>query len=130
MLNRRVMGFFSKLFGGAPKQPPLHLHDENFANEVLKSPLPVLIDVWGPGCGPCKQLEPIIMELSTEYAGVVKVCELNAASAPRTVARLRIQATPTVLYFRGGQELERVAGFRSSLFHRESIEELFEIPPR
>jgi len=129
MLQRPAMGFLSKLLGLTPPAKPLHLHDANFADEVLRSKLPVLIDVWGPGCGPCKQLEPVVMDLTASYEGRVKVCELNAAAAPRTSARLQIQATPTVLYFHDGRELERVAGFRSSLFHKQTIEELFGIAP-
>jgi thioredoxin-like negative regulator of GroEL len=119
------MQFLSKLLGLTPKQVPVSLHDANFEAEVLRSELPVLVDVWNGGCGPCKQLEPVIMDLAGQYAGRVKVCELHAERAPRAMARLRIQATPTVLYFHRGSELERVAGFRSSLFHKQTIEELF-----
>jgi thioredoxin-like negative regulator of GroEL len=121
------MGFLAKLLGLTPKQPPLSLSDGTFEPEVLKSELPVLVDVWSAGCCPCKQLEPVIMDLAAQYAGQLKVCELNAARAPLAMARLRIQATPTVLYFRGGKELERVMGFRSSLFHKQTIQELFGI---
>jgi thioredoxin-like negative regulator of GroEL len=117
----------AKILGLTPKQPPLSLSDENFTSQVLKSELPVLVDVWGAGCGPCKQLEAVIMELAARYAGRVKVAELNVQRAPLTTARLRIQATPTVLYFEAGVELERVAGFRSSLFHAQTIQELFGI---
>jgi thioredoxin 1 len=120
-----TMSFFAKLLGLTPKQAPVHVDDSNFSQEVLNSELPVLIDVWGPSCGPCKQLEPVIMDLSAHYTGRVKVCELNAAQAPAVSARLQIQATPTVLYFQGGKELERIHGFRSSLFHKQTIHELF-----
>lgn len=123
------MGFISKLLGLTPKPPPLSLNDGNLEQEVFRSELPVLVDVWSLGCGPCKQLEPIIMDLATQYAGRVKVCELNANQAPRAMARLRIQATPTVLYCAGGKELERVAGFRSSLYHKQTIQDLFGLEP-
>lgn len=121
------MGFFSKLIGLVPKQQPLHLDDANFEAEVLRSEQPVLVDVWGARCAPCKKLEPILMELAAQYQGRVKVCEIGAESAPRTMARLQIQSTPTVLYFKDGKELERVSGFRGSLYHQQSIEELFGI---
>lgn len=123
----RGMSLLGKLFGRAPKKPPVSLNDGNFASEVLRSELPVLIDVWGPGCGPCKQLEPVIMDLANELDGRVKVCELSTHAGPRTLAQLGVQATPTVLYFADGKELERVAGFRSSLFHRQTVAELFGI---
>lgn len=121
------MGFFSKLLGITAKQQPLHLNDTNFASEVLKSTQPVLIDVWGQRCSHCKRLEPIMMELAAQYAGRVKVCEIAAEAAPRTMSLLQIQSTPTVLYFKDGQELERVAGFKGSLYHQQSIEALFGI---
>lgn len=119
------MSLLRKIFGATPKKHPVSVDDANFAHEVLASALPVLLDVWGPSCGPCKQLEPIIMDLAAHYDGRVKVCELSAVRAPRTTASLQIQATPTVLYFKDGKELERIHGFRSSLFHKQSIHELF-----
>jgi len=123
------MSILEKLFGITPKKPPLHIDESNFEREVLASPLPVLLDVWGPSCGPCKQLEPIIMDLAAHYDGRVKVCELSAAGSPRVAAMLQVQATPTVLYYRAGKELERIHGFRSSLFHKQTIEEHFGIAP-
>ncbi len=121
------MGFFSKLIGLVPKKQPLHLDDSNFEAEVLKAKDPVLVDVWGARCAPCKRLEPIMMELTALYEGRVKVCEISAETAPRTMARLQIQSTPTVLYFKNGKELERVSGFRGSLYHQQSVQELFGI---
>ena len=119
------MSLLRKIFGAAPKKQPISVNDANFEHEVMAAELPVLLDVWGTSCGPCKQLEPIIMDLAAHYDGRVKVCELSAERAPRTMARLQIQATPTVLYFQRGEELERIHGFRSSLFHKQSIHELF-----
>jgi thioredoxin 1 len=121
------MTWIGKLLGITPQQKPLSVTDATFEQEVLHSELPVLLDVWGPSCGPCKQLEPIIMDLAAQYRGKVKVCELSAASNPLSVGRLQVRATPTVIYYKDGQELERLHGFRSSLFHRQTIQELFGI---
>ncbi len=124
------MGFFAKLFG--PKQPevwPTHVDDENFKAEVTRSPLPVLLDVWGPGCAPCKQLEPIVIRLATKYQGRVKVAEINAADNPRTMRKLGVMGTPTVLYFKDGHVVERVVGFRGEQYHSELIEEELLDPP-
>jgi thioredoxin 1 len=121
------MSLLGRIFGGQPKKLPIHVDDANFEREVLASELPVLLDVWGPSCGPCKQLEPIIIDLAARYDGKIKVCELSAAGSPHTSVRLAIQHTPTVLYFRRGEELERIHGFRSSLFHAQTIQELFGI---
>jgi len=118
-----AMGFFEKLFGPAPKVvPPVHIDDENFRDEVLRSKEPVLLDVWSDGCAPCRQLEPIVLKLSAAYQGRVKVAEVNAAAAPRALRRLGVMGTPTVIYFRRGREVERVVGVRGEHYHREVIE--------
>jgi thioredoxin 1 len=117
------MGILSKLFG--PKAPtvlPVHVDDSNFNSEVRQSSIPVLLDVWSPLCAPCRQLEPVIIRLATRYQGQVKVAEINASTAPRTMKKLFVSATPTVIYFKKGQELERVEGFRGELYHRDFID--------
>lgn len=116
------MGWLSRLFGGAAKKLPVHVDDANFRAEVLESELPVVLDVWGPGCAPCKQLEPVVMALAARYDGRVKVAELNAAESPEAASQLAVRGTPTVIYFRGGREVERTVGFRGSLWHQEIIE--------
>ncbi len=117
------MGIFSKLFG--PKEPkvmPVHVDDNNFKTEVRRSRIPVVLDVWSPLCAPCRQLEPVIIRLATRYRGRVKVAEINASAAPRTMQKLFVSATPTVIYFKKGHELERVEGFRGELYHQDFIE--------
>ena len=117
------MGWLSRMFGpSAPRVQPTHLTDENFVAEVLRSELPVVVDVWSPGCGPCNMLEPIIMDLASAYAGRVKVAELNAAEAGRIAARFGVMGTPTILFFDGGREVERVVGFVGSRYLREVVE--------
>jgi thioredoxin 1 len=68
-------------------------------------------------------MEPIIIKLATKYQGRVKVAELNAAAAPRTMRKLAVMGTPTVLYFQDGHEVERVVGFRGEQYHSEFIEQ-------
>ncbi len=119
------MGLLSDLFG--KKEPPLHIDDSNFEEEVLRSDVPVILDIWSPNCGPCKQLEDVMFGLRKQYDGRVKVCEANSRAALKVAGSLRITATPTVVYFDKGREKERVIGFRSSLYHQEAIEEVFGI---
>lgn len=108
---------------------PVALTDQNFTQEVLQSKLPVLVDVWSDGCAPCMQLEPIIMDLAARYDGQLKVAELHASRAPHALARLGVRGTPTVIYFKNGREVERVVGFRGSLYHRDYIDnELLDSP--
>jgi len=117
------MGFLARWFGPRPPRvQPARLDDANFITEVLRAELPVVVDVWSPGCGPCRMLEPIVVDLATAYAGRVKVAELNAAEAGASAARLGVMGTPTVLFFRKGREVERVVGFVGSRYLREIID--------
>lgn len=119
------MGLLAKLFGPrTPRPPPVqptHVDGASFEREVLRSALPVVLDVWSPGCAPCRMLEPVIMDLATDYAGRVKVAELNAAEAADVAARYGVMGTPTVLFFRKGREVERVTGFVGSRYLREIV---------
>ena len=117
------MGILSKLFGPRePKVLPVHVDDSNFKTEVRQSRIPVVLDVWSPLCAPCRQLEPVIIRLATRYRGRVKVAEINASAAPRTMQKLFVSATPTVIYFKKGTEMDRVEGFRGELYHQEFID--------
>ncbi len=124
------MGLLSRIFGpSASKVQPVHLTDGNFAAEVLRSDVPVVVDFWSPGCGPCQRLEPVIMELASAYEGRVKVAELNAAEAGRTTARHGVMGTPTVIFFERGREVDRVVGFVGSRYLREVVDhELLALP--
>lgn len=117
------MGILSRLFGpAAPKVQPVHVDDASFVREVARSDLPVVLDVWSPGCGPCRMLEPIVMDLAAEYQGRVKVAEMNAAEAGRYTARLGVMGTPTVVLLRQGREVHRVVGFVGARYLREAVE--------
>lgn len=118
------MGIINKLFGLKELPPPevVHIDDANFKREVLKSKVPVLLDVWGPGCMPCKHLEPVVSRLSQEYAGRLKVAELDASQARRTAQKLKVRGTPTVLYFYKGRVMERIVGFKGSAYHKDYLD--------
>ena len=92
---------------------PVKVTDANFAAEVERSPLPVLLDVWAPWCGPCGMVAPVIEELAAEMAGRVRVAKLNVDENPATVARFGVQSIPTLLLLRGGRELDRIVGVQS-----------------
>ena len=85
------MGWFKKLIGlEAETHAVVALTDDNFRKEVLESPVPVLVDAWSQGCGPCKLLEPVVMQLSRDYQGRLKVAEFDVATAPKIAARLGV----------------------------------------
>jgi thioredoxin-like negative regulator of GroEL len=116
------MGWLRDLFKGKDRVQPLSVSDENFRDEVLGSDLPVLLDVWTPTCTHCQKLVPVVMDIARDYEGRLKVAEVNGAEAPRTMAALQVRGTPTVVYFHSGREVERVVGFRGSVYHRDLID--------
>ena len=87
--------------------------DSRFEEQVLRSPLPVLLDVWAPWCVPCRGMEPVIEDLASSLSGRVRVAKLNVDRSPEAVVRLRIQGVPTVILFKGGHEVNRMVGARS-----------------
>lgn len=118
------MGWLTRILGLDSSGPGevRTVNDENYKTEVLYSELPVLLDVWSEGCGPCKLLEPIVIELSKQYKGRLKVAEINAGTAPKTMRKLGISGTPTVLYFHKGRVVERVVGYRALHYHRDYLD--------
>ena len=101
---------------------PVKVTDANFAAEVEGSPLPVLLDMWAPWCGPCVMVAPVIEELAAEMAGRVRVAKLNVDENPATAARFGVQSIPTLLLLKGGRELDRIVGVQSKAAIVQRIE--------
>ena len=87
--------------------------DATFAAEVERSPLPVLVDMWAPWCGPCRTVAPVIEELARELAGRVRIAKLNIDENPDTAQRFKVSSIPTLLVLKGGEEIERIVGVQS-----------------
>ena len=93
-----------------PVDKPQPVTDASFAQDVERSPLPVLVDAWAPWCGPCHMIAPVIDQLATELAGRVRVVKLNVDDNPRTAARFDLRSIPTLLVLRDGREVDRLVG--------------------
>lgn len=92
-----------------------HIHyvtDDTFEQEVLQSPMPVLVDYWADWCGPCKMISPILDEVAKEYAGRLKVCKLNIDENQATPPKFGIRGIPTLMIFKGGQKVAEITGAR------------------
>ena len=100
----------------------LEIKDDNFEAEVLKSDIPVLVDIWAPWCGPCRIVGPIIEELANEYAGKMKVGKLNVDDNSETAMKYQIQSIPTILIFKGGKEVQRLIGARPKQAFKKEID--------
>ncbi len=88
----------------------VEVNGNNFQQEVLESSIPVLVDLWAPWCMPCRMISPIVEELGNDNQGKLKVCKLNTDENQNIAARYGIQGIPTLLFFKDGQEVDRIVG--------------------
>ncbi len=104
---------------GSCKQPfppipintrPVVVTDRTFADEVIASPLPVLLDCWAAWCAPCGAMAPVLEDLARAYAGRLKVAKLNVDQNPMTASRYSVMSLPTLLFFRDGKVVDTAAG--------------------
>jgi thioredoxin 2 len=91
---------------------PLVVSDDTFTAEVERSPLPVLLDMWGTWCGPCQRVAPILDELASDWAGRVRFAKLNVDENPATASRYNVRSIPTLLVLKAGREVDRIVGLQ------------------
>ncbi|HZC09764.1 MAG TPA: thioredoxin [Mycobacterium sp.] len=84
--------------------------DNNFADVVEKSSVPVLVDLWATWCGPCRMVSPALEQLAAERAGNLKLVKIDVDNAPRLSQRFTVRAVPTLLIVDHGEVVSRQAG--------------------
>jgi thioredoxin 1 len=116
----------------AKKHYTAHITDQNFQEVVAHSELPVLVDFWSGGCGPCKVIGPIIDELAEEFDGRALIAKVNAAENPNLSAYFKVRSVPTLMFIKNGQLIERFSGLVPKPNLSEMIEDLIalEVAPR
>ena len=116
----------------AKKHYTAHINDHNFQELVAQSELPVLVDFWSGGCGPCKVIGPIIDELAEEFDGRAIVAKVNAAENPNLSSYFKVRSVPTLMFIKNGQLIERFSGLVPKPNLAEMIEDLIalEVAPR
>jgi thioredoxin 1 len=96
--------------------------ESTFAQNVLQSDLPVLVDFWAPWCGPCRAVSPIIDELAQEYAGKINVVKVNIDEESALSDTYDVQSIPTIVFFKNGNEVSRSSGVKTKLQFQRDIE--------
>jgi thioredoxin 1 len=88
----------------------LTVSDDSFAEDVLASNTPVLVDFWATWCGPCRMVAPVLEEIASEKAGALTVAKLDVDANPSTARDFQVVSIPTLILFKDGQPVKRIVG--------------------
>ncbi len=92
--------------------PVIAVTKDNFEQEVLKCDKSVLVDFWAEWCGPCKRMSAVVEEIADEHSDK-KICKINVDEQPELAQRFNIMSIPTLIVFKDGTSITRVAGVRN-----------------
>lgn len=99
------------------------IRSSEWDTEVVQSAVPVLVDVFGTYCPPCRTLAPMLDRLASEYEGRANFVKLDVEADREIAGRLQVTSVPTVIAFRGGSESGRLVGLRPEGAYRKLLAE-------
>ena len=102
----------------------MQLTDATFEVEVLQSEVPVIVDFGAAWCGPCNAIAPFMDQLSDEYAGKAKVFKADIDECRALAMKFRIMNVPTILYFKGGQVVDKHVGMGTKQVFEDKLKKL------
>jgi thioredoxin 1 len=102
------------------------LNNSNFQKEVLESKVPVVVDFFGTWCPPCKMLAPVLEQLDKEFQDQVKLAKVDIDENLVLAQKYGVMSVPTLIFFKNGQERNRLVGLRLKEEIRKEIEKLIE----
>lgn len=93
---------------------PIDVTNADFAETILNSDQPALVDFWAPWCGPCMMMHPVLEKVATKYDGraIVAKCNIDEASNQELAQKFQIRAIPYIAVFKGGEIVEEIVGVR------------------
>lgn len=101
----------------------IDITDNNYANEIEKSELPVVLDIYASWCGPCQQMEPTVSQLEKEFSGKCKFAKLNVDHARDLAIKFGVTSVPTFLFLKNGKVVSKETGYMSKEDLKKKIEE-------
>jgi thioredoxin 1 len=100
----------------------IKISDETFEENVIKNNKPIIIDFWAEWCGPCKQIGPILEEISDEYNDKIIIGKMDVDENPETPGKYQIRGIPTMLLFNKGELIDTKVGMSSKTDLKEWID--------